>query len=209
MILPKKDKDGRSYLSYSQIKSWRDSKRKYIREKMCGEPFVDNAYTIQGKKVGEALENNDFSGFTKEEQELLSTIPRLDEFEKRIEVDMGNYYIVGYIDSNTTDCSHILDYKQGIIDKKEAEYDSDDYVQLHIYAEGIRQETGKLPKKAEVILVDRVGNAFQNQKLVVGDRFVTITKDISKKEVDKVLADIQQTAEEISAYYKVFLKLKG
>jgi hypothetical protein len=55
LILPKTDKDGISYLSYSQISTWIKSKRDYIRQYFFKEGFEGNAYTDFGSKVGEAF----------------------------------------------------------------------------------------------------------------------------------------------------------
>jgi len=204
---PSKDEEGNGYVSYSQIGTYKKSKRDYIRQKFLKEPFVGNAYTEQGSKVGEAIENNDFSDFDKDEIVTLKKVPRLDEFERKIKLQLDGVYVLGFIDSNTKDCSHIIDYKQGIIEKKKADYESDDYTQLHIYAAALEQETGVLPTKAEVIIVDRTGNAFKGEKLKVGKEFATVKKDITREKIDKVVAGVQKTAIEISQYYEVFLKL--
>lgn len=220
IILPKTDDDGVYYLSYSQISTWKKSKREYIRQYFMGEKFEGNAYTEFGSKVGEALENNDYDGFTAKEKKFLKTIPRYDEFEREIKLQMDGFYIKGFIDTNTvlyTDenkeskelVDKIADYKTGDITKKAVEYESDDYNQLDIYAGAIRQDTGKLPSNVKVFLIDRTGNAFKGETLKLGSEFVTITKTVTDKRVDKVLEDVQVIAEEISRYYKLYLTLSG
>lgn len=220
LILPKTDDDGLYYLSYSQISTWKKSKREYIRQYFLGEKFEGNAYTEFGSKVGEALENNDFEGFTPKEIEFLKTIPRYDEFEREIKLQMDGFYIKGFIDTNTSVHSisnkkkielvdKIADYKTGDIEKKAAEYESDEYNQLDIYAGAIRQDTGTLPSDVKVFLIDRTGNAFKGETLKLGSKFVTITKNVTDERVDKVLEDVQAIAEEISSYYKLYLTLSG
>lgn len=219
IILPKKDKEGKQYLSYSQITTWKKNKRDYMRQYFFGESFDGNQYTDFGKQIGEALENNDFSAFTEEEQKLLKTIPRYDEFEREIKLECNGFYVKGYIDSNTKTykkqgkkqvelVEKILDYKTGEIDKKYGDYSSPDYTQLDIYAAGILQDTGLLPKEAKVILIQRDGNAYAKEKLTLGDKFVIIDREISIKRCAEIVKDIQKIAEEISSYYNVFLKLK-
>lgn len=212
LILPKVGDDGIPYLSYSQISMWKKSKRDYIRQYFMGEEDTKDflkPYGDFGHKVGGALETGDFSEFESHEQVLLKSIPRYDNFEVEIKLQMEGFYIKGYIDTASKDLDVIADYKTGEIEKRREEYESDDYLQIPIYAAAIEQQTGKLPKEAYVFLIERLGNAFKGEELVLGNEFVTIVKDVSKKKIKKVLIDIQKTAEEISEYYQVYLKLKG
>lgn len=217
--LPKRDKSGVPYISYSQKTTWCKNKRDYIRQYFFGETFTGNAYTDFGSKVGEALENNDFSEFTVKEQRFLKTIPRYDQFEREIKLQMDGFYVKGFIDTNSV-VSYIedgvekelvkvvADYKTGDKKTKIAEYDTEDYHQLEIYSGAILQETGRLPEECYVYLIDRTGNAFKGEKLKLGDEFITITKNIDEARVKQVLSEVQETAEEIADYYSVFLKLK-
>lgn len=220
MRLPKVDKEGRSYISYSQINNYKKSKRSYIREYLLGEsgPAALKPYGDFGTKVGEALENNNFEEFTEKEQEFLKTVTRYDEFEREISLKMDGFYVKGYIDSNTLSykkkgnkkvevVEKILDYKTGEIEKRRAEYESDDYIQIAIYAAAIKQDTGSLPKECSVVLIQRDGNAFAGEELTLGDEYTTIKKKVDTKVVNKVLTYVQETAEEISGLYEVFLKL--
>ena len=61
MNLPKKDKKGNSYLSYSQISTFKRSKEDFYNQYILNVPFEGNAYTDFGSNVGEALEKNNFS----------------------------------------------------------------------------------------------------------------------------------------------------
>ena len=213
--LPKK-KDGKPYLSYSQISVWKKSKnrRNYIRQYFLGEE-EDNAslkdYADFGNKVGEALENNDFSKFTEEEQKFLKTVPRYDEFEREVVLDMVDFFMKGFIDTNSLSSKGrvdiIVDYKTGIIEKVIPKYEGDDYLQTDIYSAAIEQETGHLPKEAKVIIIQRDGNAFNGELLTLGDNYHIVEREVSRERIDKVLKNIREIAEEISLYYSVFLKL--
>ena len=220
LVLPRVDKQGKSYISYSQINVWKKSKREYIRQYFLGEsgPAALKPYGDFGTKIGEALENNDFSEFTEKEQEFLKTVTRYDEFEREISLKMDGFYVKGYIDSNTLSyetknkkkvqvVNKILDYKTGEISKRRADYESDDYIQIPIYAAAIKQDTGCLPKECSVVLIQRDGNAFAGEELTLGDEYVTIKKKVTTKVVDDVLKYVQETAEEISMLYELFLKL--
>lgn len=205
--LPRKDKDGRSYLSYSQYTTWKKSKREYIRQYFFGESFDGNAFTESGKKVGEALENNDFSGFTRGERALLVKLPRLDTFERMIRLEYPEgFYVKGFIDTNSSDFRHIIDYKTGDMSKR-SEYDSDEYCQLEIYALALEQETGVLPDKAEVVLIERLGNPFKGEELKLGENFEVIDRSLDVFRLETVRQDVLKIALEIADYYKVFKKL--
>jgi hypothetical protein len=210
LLLPKTDKEGVSYLSYSQISTWLRSKREYMRQYFFGEGFTGNAYTDFGSKVGEALENNDFSGFTAKEQKFLKTVPRLDEFEREIHLNMKGFYVKGFIDTNSSPDGYVkelADYKTGDIEKKSPEYESDDYTQLDIYSLAMLQEYGKLPDHVKVYLIGRSGNAFKNEKLKLTNEYATIIKKVTPERAEQVRQKVQRVAEEISEYYTVFLKV--
>lgn len=205
--LPKKDDKGVPYLSYSQMSTWKKSKRDYIRQYFFGERFEGNAYTDFGGDIGSALENNDFSAYTKEEQEFLNTLPRLDQFERKVRLEFKEgFYVTGFIDTNSSDFKKIKDYKTGDM-SKEAEYDNDNYTQLEIYAMALEQETGILPEEAEVILIERTGNAFKGEELKLGSQFKVIPRSLDVFRLETVRQDIVKIAYEISEYYKIFLEL--
>lgn len=214
IVLPKKDKEGLYYLSYSQMAKWRKSKRDYIRKYFFGEPD-DNAglqrYGDFGHKVGEAFENNDFSKFEINEQTFLQTIPRFDEFETEVKLEMQGFYVLGYVDSNTKVedgyVKKLLDYKTGDIVARKPEYESVEYMQTEIYSAAFMQKYGRLPDEASVVLIGRSGNAFKGEELKLTGEVEIIPKDISAGRVAKVHAHVQKIAEEISDCYKAYLKL--
>lgn len=209
MILPTKDKEtGEPFVSYSQISTFKESLRNYIRRYFFKEKFLGNKYTEKGNDVGEALEHNDFSAFDKDEQKTLKTVPRYDDFERKIKLWFDkDFYVVGYIDTSTSDCKKIADYKTGIIESVRSKYDSDDYIQLEIYSAAIEQETGSLPELVSVIIIERTGNAFQGETLKIGDRWEEVIKNVTPERIIEVKEYILEIVKEISEYYKVFLKL--
>jgi len=209
IVLPKTDEDnGKPYLSYSQHNKWKGKPKDYIRQYFLGEQFNGNAYTEFGNKVGEALENDDFSAFSKKEKKILKKVKRLDEFERKIILDFSKFILIGYIDSNDKECTDIIDYKTGG-DKKEDEYVNDKYDQLAIYAGALWQETGTKPEKANVWFIRREGNAFKGEELkVANEKPIIIEKDISEARIAKACKDVLKSAREISEHYKVVLKLR-
>ncbi|AGO47866.1 hypothetical protein Phi40:1_gp001 [Cellulophaga phage phi40:1] len=209
--LPKKDETGKSYLSYSQYSKWKGSKKDYIKSYFLGEKFEGNAYTEFGSMIGEALENDNFDGFEPHEVRLLSSVTRLDEFERKILFDLGDFGVLGYIDTNDNKggvVTTIIDYKTGALDKEEVYQDSD-YDQVTIYAGAIEQETGVLPLKGWVELIERNGNPFKGEQLTLGGSVVTIDQDVSREAVDAVKGRLIKVAEDISDHYKVFKALES
>lgn len=207
IVLPKKDKKtGKQMVSYSQLSCYKESFRNYVRRYFFSEKFNGNDYTDFGHKVGTALENDDYSGFTKTEQTTLKKVIRYDDFERRIEWHFEEFFVLGFIDTSTTIPTHIGDYKTGDPDKVTVKYESEEYQQLEIYSGAIQQETGFLPKEAQVFIIERIGNQYK-EKLKVGKRIVIVTRDINQEKIDEVKKDVLKVVQEISDYYKVFLKL--
>lgn len=201
MLLPKKDKFGSSYLSYSQINMFKRSKEEYKEVYINGKPFEGNAYTDFGSKVGEALEKNDFSLFNKKEIEVLRKVKRLDEFERKTILKYEGFYILGFIDTNKSDYTEIIDYKTGG-NNKEFQYLEDDYTQLCLYALSLRQETGVTPSDAYVNFIRRNGNAFRGEALTVSSEEPKLLEiDISEERLKHVYWDTLKTAKEISKFY--------
>tara|TARA_R110002050_G_C8814883_1_gene503943 strand:- start:147 stop:809 length:663 start_codon:yes stop_codon:yes gene_type:complete len=199
--LPKKDKNGKSRLSFSQIKCFKESKENFINRYILNEPFVSNEYIDFGSKVGEALENDNFNNFHELEEEILRKVERLDEFEKFVKLDFGGFVMFGYIDSNTKDLSKIIDYKTGG-KKKELIYSKEDYTQLCYYALALRQEYNITPDIAQVHFIRRGGNLFRGQDLVVAQEDpIIIDIDISEKRLIKVYYETIEIAKEIESFY--------
>ena len=204
IILPQQDSNGEYYISYSQYTSWKDYNRDYIRGYFLKEERTSNPYAEFGNLVGTALEKNDFSVFTKEEQDFLRTIPRHDLFEYEIRVDMGGYYVKGFIDTCTKDFSVVDDYKTCDIQSKLDFYESNDYKQLDLYAYGIYKKTGKMPKKLNVHLIGRTGNSFKGEELKLSLDYHRVEREVSLEKSKAALEDVHRAALEISECYNTF-----
>lgn len=209
--LPKVDKKGEMYISYSQITLWKRSRREYIRQYFFGEDSTNEMlqkYGDFGSKVGEALENNDYSEFKEaDDRKFLKKMPRLDIFEKEIRLEFEGFYVKGFIDSCSKSFEHIIDYKTGDIDKKVADYASDDYIQVALYAAAIKQMHKVAPARGEVILIGRDGNAFKGEELTLNGDMRHIDLDVSEGRLAEVTQEVLTITKEISEYYKAYLKL--
>lgn len=200
MNLPKKDKNGSSYLSYSQISLFKRDKKEYYENYILGKTFEGNAYTDFGSKVGESLENNTFNNFTNKEVEVLKKVKRLDLFERKTILNFDGFYVLGYIDTVSKDLDYLIDYKTGG-KNKEFQYLENDYTQLCYYALSLRQETGITPNKAQVNFIRREGNAFRGEKLKVAyEEPLLLNIDISLPRLTQVYYDTIEIAKEIEKF---------
>ena len=203
MNLPKKDKNGLSYISYSQISTFKRSKDDYYNNYILDKKFEGNEYTDFGSKVGEALEYNNFTGFSDLEIDTLKKVKRLDLFERKTMLKYDGFYVLGFIDTLKKDYSEIIDYKTGG-KNKEHQYKEDNYTQLHLYALSLRQETGITPKEASVEFIRRGGNAFRGEKLTVANENpIKIDVDISYNRLKSVYWETLEVAKEIETFYKL------
>lgn len=200
--LPRKDEQGRSYLSYSQISLFNRDPKEYHNRYIIGQKFEGNEYTDFGSKVGEALEHNDFTEFDEGEQSILKQVTRLDEFEKRVTLEYKGFYVMGFIDTNTSDYSCIIDYKTGG-KGKEYQYAEHSYDQLTVYALALRQMHGVTPTNVQVQFIRRKGNAYRGQPLKVANELpITIPIEMSLGRLKRVYWDILRTAKNIEKLYE-------
>jgi hypothetical protein len=204
--LPSKDKNGNSFLSYSQISLFLKDKEEYKNRYIIREPFKSNAYIDFGLKVDDALVKNDFSLFTKSEVNTLSKVTRLDLFQKKIIINFEGFYIIGFIDSCSNDFKELIDYKTGG-KNKENEYKKDEYNQLNYYAIGIHQEVGYYPEKLSVEFIRREGNLYRGERLKVSnDEPIKIDFKVDEKYLVELYNETINIANEIQTFYLAIKK---
>lgn len=186
---------------------YRDFTEEQIKE-------LDTQVLINNKKYGkdEKLVSASLASFTEEEKKVMNTIEPLGVFQQEAIIDFGRFKLLGFLDDMKPKMEeHIRDYKSAS-DNSRKQYYEDDYWQLDIYGMWVKQQTKKLPKKAEVVIVERAGNCFRgggrNVLSVKGqvwyhDRELTMDRQKYLKEY------IERTVQEISDCYKVFLKLNN
>jgi hypothetical protein len=202
--LPRKDKDGNVYISYSQMNKFITDIDGFVETYIEGKPWEGNAYTDFGTKVGEALEHNDFKGFAEREKRILTQVPRLDIFEREIKLKFNGFYVKGFIDTAAYDFRTIADYKTGG-KRKEFQYQEDKYSQLALYALGVKQETGIMPEQAKVIFMRRDGNAFKGEKLTLAaEKPLLLDVDISTQRLINVYDETEAVAHEMERFCKQF-----
>ena len=205
MNLPSKDKNGNSFLTYSQMQCFLYDRNQYKTTYIDKEPFVSNEYIDFGNKVGKALETGCFSGFDVNEILTLSDVTRLDVFERKTCLEHKGFNIYGRIDTCDYDIKTIIDYKTGG-PRKEYQYIESKYNQIHIYALSIMQETGIKPDYGaiEFIRREKIGKMLK----VSSEKPIHIPLDISLEKLKKVYWDIFNIAKEIECFYQKILTCK-
>jgi len=219
MILPRKDKDGNCYISYSQLTAWREPKGfdtglpgkvEFMRKYFLGETFEDTkGFGTFGTEVeGYITERTYAEKFTDREKQVLEQIQPLGVFQKEFKIQYDGFYVLGYIDDMLPDATKIRDYKTAS-KKSGKKYEEDAYFQLDLYALAIQKEFGQLPKSLEVCIIERAGNGFNGGRdvMTVANDVWYVERKTNKERLDNLEKKIISTAQEISNYYTIFTKL--
>jgi hypothetical protein len=221
IILPRRDSEGKYYISYSQLTSFKslksfnlgiEGKLEYIRSYFFGEQFPDAGWAEFGAEVEDYICHIDREyNLTDKEKATLNQIEPLGVFQQEIKIPLfENVYLLGYIDDASSGFKKIRDYKTASQNSKKRYYEPD-YIQLPLYAEGVKVITGEYPKEAEVCIIERKGNVFgmENRRdlLSVGEQVWYHPIDISPARIQGVLMQAKATVFEVSELYKTFLKI--
>lgn len=216
--LPRKNKDGKPYISYSQIKAWKSEKSfnldikgriEYMIEYFHGHQFSDKGWSEFGNDVESYIVKRECSNkFNSSERAVLNKIVKLDLQAVSMEIDFGDFVLLMIIDDASKDFSKIRDYKTGSKSSL-AQYKTPEYKQLDVYALGVYETYGFIPE-CEVLAIERKGNCMFNgsrKNLSVGDDFWIIQRKVSFEDIQAIKSEIIATAKEISSYYSTYLKL--
>lgn len=204
---------GKYYISYSSAESWESYREDFIKKKFAKIKIPSSIYGAFGTYVGEAVEHGKFDkenpyGFTGQGNlDLDSLRPSNGEYEKMILIDRGEFVILGFIDRYheiKKDVAHITDFKTGGA-KKEAKYQSDDYVQVVLYAHAIEQ-TGKEIGATDVWFVRRTGS-HKNPPMHISEEQFEIPLVYNEERVKFALDKIDRIVNEISDCYHTYLKI--
>lgn len=213
--LPKRTKDGKPYISFSQWKNFRaiksfnlgvEGRMEYMLEYFMGYKFKGKGWGQFGKEVEAYIADREFAkNFTEKEKSILSGVKTLGVFQQYFEIDMGSFVIIGYIDDMLEDVSVIRDYKTASKNSAKQYYE-DDYWQLDLYAIWVYQQTGKIPK-LEVVVIERAGNCSYKggrEVLSVAGEVWEIPRETSVERMEWLKDSFTETATEISEYWTVF-----
>lgn len=225
MLLPRTNKDGKPRISYSQVTSWRaltgfnevevEGRLKkiagtsaYILQYFFGYPFPPSPMDIYapfGQKVEDAICEQNFNGFDQEETRILKTIQPIGVFQKEVEIDFGDFCLLGYIDDTDEDQLYLRDYKTASKSSK-SKYYGNDYLQLDVYALDKLFKEDTPPEKMEVCIILRGGSHLKPPLTVKGVEYVD--RKISIVNMKMAEAIVRDTVREISESYELFLEIK-
>lgn len=220
IILPRFDGQN-YYISYSQFSSWKEAnsfnlgvsgKQEYMLSYFLGHDFPDQGWGLFGQEVEDYICHKKHADkFTDKEKFTLDKIKPLGLFQKEVKIwILPNVYLKGFIDDGLEDLSWIRDYKTGSNNSRQRYY-KDDYVQLDLYSLYVLQETGKLPEKLEVCIIERKGNCFgmvnRRDLLSVGTEIWYHYRETSIERLERIKAELTAVIYEISNAYKLFLKV--
>jgi hypothetical protein len=203
--LPKK------YLSYSAYSLWKSSKEQFRKRYYLNEDPFETPETRFGKVIGAMVENNEHLF-----HEYAGKILNYPHKEYKIEVEVGGLKLLGYLDQFDDTEYKILEMKTGHKNKQgKVPWDRikvQKHTQLVFYSLLVEKKFGKV--HSEVILqwleTDFVDKTIEfdghilsakSRELQIISEPQTFKRKIHKWERVKLLRDILQTAEEISADY--------
>lgn len=202
---------GKYYISYSSVDSFLNYKEDFIKQKIVGIKLPEGIYGEFGSYCGYALENGSFPeenphGFTGQENMNLEELRGEGaEYERMIIIDRGEYFIIGFIDYlvKYEDGVHVRDQKTGG-KGKESKYQSEDYIQVPLYAHALELEGLKV-SKADVWFIRRE-NSHIKPPLKIGNEQFSIPIRYDKKIAEKALNKVEESVKGISDLYTTYQK---
>lgn len=217
--------NGKPKLSYSQVTAWKDARYRpdYIKQYFAKIDVPGNHFTDFGTDLGTYKEwvgtgrpedSKPRMMYLKDEDtQWLDTLEYPEDcvYEDLIVVDCGDFVMEGYIDRCwyfPTNKVRIRDFKTGNIPKKKAEYASPDYNQTTLYSYQKKLEGYEI-EESDVMLFGRAGNNTQKSPLRLTKEYEIIPTPYSDERALAFLDKVAVIAEEISDYYKQYLKFFG
>lgn len=214
IVLPRKTKEGKPRISYSQFTLWNDKKsfnlsiegyKEYIISYFLDYGFAGKGWGQFGKDVESYISNREKAEtFTDEEQAVLNTIKPLDG-PKEFEVDFGDFVLYGIVDDQKDNFKFLRDYKTGSINSLK-QYKKSDYKQLKFYALKCLELHGEVPEM-EVCAIERRGNCSLRggrEVLTVGELVEYVPLKTTIEELEELKKEIRNTVIDISENYKMF-----
>lgn len=109
-------KVARPYFSWSQYYLWNTSKKEFYKRYGLDEKSQSNKYFEKGKELGLFKETGEIPHYVKNPEmlETVSTlIDELEVMEHEVQVTIGDYTLLSFMDSGMEDYSEFLEYKTG------------------------------------------------------------------------------------------------
>lgn len=179
-------------LSWSQLASFRYNKGEWYSRYILNKKQEENAEMRFGKLIGERLAT---------EPSFLPSVPRLSIFEQKLEGNVGNIPLIGFIDSFCPITKNFIEYKTSSNPKKWTEKTAKEHGQLLFYSFMIFQTYRISPKDITIKLVYipvHQNGAFEMK--LSGKEVQVFTVNYSTLEVLNFASYIKQTVKEMEQY---------
>lgn len=212
-------------ISYSQVTAWKSPnyRPEYIKNYIVGIPNDGNIWTDFGSACGTLIESvaTDNKECHEPYEHLLSDFDRdflVNKLDYPDNAVYEDYMVLNYKDkfviegfSDRTiylpDNKVIVeDFKTGSIAKKRGEYLSPDYKQTNLYAY-IKELEGYEIEDCRVVMLDRAGNGSDKHPIRLTGKLEVLPTPYDKNATEKFLEQVDNIVDEISDYYKQYLKL--
>ena len=213
--------DGWQKISYSQFTSFKDYRAGYIQNYFLGNASESGIFAEYGSSCGNYLnpyDTNEYELLSAEDIAVLESLkqnhPKNADFEYEILIDLEPFGLEKTCVQAFTDRQHltdeglldILDYKTLTIKTKKAYYESDEYMQLGLYAFGL-EELGFKIGRTSVTGLGRLGNTTEQGNknvLRLSGEIIEIEKTYDRKKVILAIKEIMKNCNEICEYFSVF-----
>lgn len=199
-----KDKD---YLSYSAMNTWIHSPEQYSKQYFEGAPFIESPEILFGGKIGRLLETRDAS---------MDHIMQYSVPEQKLEFEVEDVKIMGFIDSFSPERNAIIEYKTGKQPWDQNRVNR--HLQLDIYSLGVETIFGTVDDLCHLIWMQtervdhkaegRVTHADSYEIRLTGE-VQTFERVITKDDRYAVRELIVRVAHEIDRAYETFLEVKA
>ena len=169
------------------------------------------AYNIERPDRAQRLISESLSSFDEREMKILKQIEPLGVFQQEGWINFDGFKVLLYIDDANADFSKLRDYKTASRNSGK-KYEKPEYDQLDVYSLWVKQQFGHVPDDLEVCIIERAGNCFgmveRRDLLSVKNDVWYVDRETSTERLKTIEDRIVRVANEISEYYKVYLKIK-
>ena len=185
--------------------------RDYSKEEIADLDEKIKIHNIKHPNRPQRLVSDSLDSFDEREMSILKQITPLGTFQKEGWINFDGFKLLLYIDDATEDFKKLRDYKTASRNSGK-KYELPEYKQLDVYSIWVEQEYDYIPDELEVCVIERAGNCYG---MVERRDLLSVKKDVwyidrktSPERLQKIKDNIIKVANEISEYYKVYLKLK-
>ena len=192
----------KGYLSYSQMTTWQQNKKRYISEYFEKGKRLDTRELRFGKSIAKMIEDG-------EHKELLPNLEVYSIVESEHRTVIEGVPTLSYLDTEDPSLNLFKEFKTGKNPWTQAKVEK--HKQLPFYATVLTEVRGKRPEYCDLEWIeteDFAGDGFWGEvdkSIRVTGRIVSFRRYFLDEEIEAMRQEIRKTAEEISEAYKLFI----